>query len=52
MKIMHLEKKYIKYNTGFKNMSKLIRLGMDGNDHRCERRPLTNLKVSVRNADY
>ena len=28
MEIMYLEKKNIKYNTGFKNMSKLVRLGM------------------------
>ena len=46
---MHLEKKYIKYNTGFKNMPKLVRLGMGGNGRRCERRPLANLKAGVVN---
>ena len=50
--IVHLEKKNIKYNVGFKNMPKLVRLGMGGNDRRCERRPLANLKVGVHNAGY
>ena len=49
---MHLEKKNIKYNIGFKNMPKLVRLGMGGNGRRCERWSLTNLKAGVHNAGY
>ena len=45
-------KKNLKYNAGFKNMSKLVRLGMGGNGRRCERRPLANLKAGVHNAGY
>ena len=51
-KIVYLEKKNIKYNAGFKNMPKLVRLGMGGNGRRCERRPLANLKAVVHNAGY
>ena len=36
-------KKNPKYNAGFKNMPKLMRLGMGGNGLYCERR-LLNLK--------
>ena len=49
---MHFKNIYIKYNIGFKNMSKLVRLEMDDNDHRCERRSLANLKADVHNAGY
>ena len=52
MEIVHLEKKNIKYNVGFKNMLKLVRLEMSGNDRRCERRPLANLKAGVHNVGY
>ena len=31
---MYLEKKNLKYNTGFKNISKLMHLEMSGNDRR------------------
>ena len=34
--IVYLEKKNLKYNTGFKNMSKLVRLRMGDNDRHCE----------------
>ena len=50
--IVHLEKKNLKYNAGFKNMLKLVRLGMDDNGRRCKRRPLANLKVDVHNVGY
>ena len=52
MEIVHLEKKNIKYNAGFKNISKLVHLEMSGNGHRCERRPLANLKADVHNVGY
>ena len=45
-------KKNPKYNVGFKNMPKLVRLGKGGNGRRCERRPLANLKAGVHNAGY
>ena len=50
--IVHLEKKNLKYNAGFKNMPKLVRLGMGGNGRHCERRPLANLKADVHNGCY
>ena len=52
IEIVHLEKKNPKYNAGFKNMSKLVRLGIGGNGRHCERRPLANLKAGVHNAGY
>ena len=51
IKIVHL-KKNPKYNVGFKNIPKLVCLGMVGNGRRCERRPLVNLKVGVHNTGY
>ena len=41
-----------KVKAGLKNMFKLMRLWIGGNDRRCERRPLANSKVGVHNAGY
>ena len=38
-------KKNPKYNVGFKNMPKLVRLEIGGNGCRCERWLLANLKA-------
>ena len=49
---MYLEKKNIKYNVGFKNMLKLVRLKIGGNGRRYERWPLANLNAGVHNTGY